>query len=117
MPTKKTIVVPCMVKSRLKTCGETKVLLGTSELNAHQNGFESGDDEEDERVADVHQADLLMVDGSDPIVHVIEPASLMGRVDDDLGLRRHGSSLVSVKREEILRYGIEIVVVEMHCRH
>src|SRR5467141_5567 len=26
MPTRKIIVVPCMVKSRLKTCGETKVL-------------------------------------------------------------------------------------------
>src|SRR5438046_387302 len=26
MPTRKTIVVPCSVKSRLKTCGETRVL-------------------------------------------------------------------------------------------
>ena len=27
------------------------------------------------------------------------------------------SSCASVERQQVLRYGIEIVVVEMHCRH
>ena len=76
MPTKNTIVVPCMVKSRLKTCGETKVIVGNSELDAHQQRFEARDDEKDERVDDVHQADLLVVDRGDPLVHHLERRTL-----------------------------------------
>ena len=33
MPTKKTMVVPCIVIRRLKTCGETKSLWGTASWN------------------------------------------------------------------------------------
>ena len=75
MPTKKTIVVPCMVKRWLKTCGETKLLLRNRELNAHQHGFEAADHEKDQRVADVHQADLLVVDRGDPVVQHLKPSA------------------------------------------
>ncbi len=56
MPTKKTIVVPCMVIRRLKTCGETKWLFGHDELEAHDRRLEPGDEEEDEPGGDVHDA-------------------------------------------------------------
>ena len=51
MPTKKTIVVPCIVNMRLKTCGETKSLCGTHELDAHDRRFNPADHEEDQRIA------------------------------------------------------------------
>ncbi len=84
MPTKNTIVVPCMVKSRLKTCGETKVIVGNGKLNAHQQRFEARDEEEDERIADVHEADFLVIDRGDPLLHDIEPAAVERGIDRDL---------------------------------
>lgn len=60
------------------------------ELDAHENRFDARDNEEDERVADVHQADLFVIDSGDPILQLIEPAVLEGWIDGDLSLRRHG---------------------------
>ena len=41
-------------------------LLGARELGAHQEGFESAEQEERERGLDVADADLLVVDGPQP---------------------------------------------------
>ncbi len=67
-----------------------EVVVGDEKLDAHQYGFNAGDDKEDEGVADVHQADLLMVDGRNPVLHLIEPGVLECRIDCNLSLRRHG---------------------------
>ncbi len=49
MPTKKTIVVPCIVNSRLKTCGDTKSLWGTASWMRMIVRLDAADDEEDQR--------------------------------------------------------------------
>ena len=45
MPTKKTMVVPCMVNRRLKTCGETKSIVREHQLNANDERFDPGDNQ------------------------------------------------------------------------
>ena len=58
-----------------------EVVVGDEKLDAHQHGFNAGDDKEDEGVADVHQADLLMVDGGNPVVQHLSRARSVGVPD------------------------------------
>ena len=72
MPTKKTMVVPCIVNMRLKTCGETRLFSRNRKLKAHHDGFQARDYKKHQRITDVHQADLLVVDGGDPAVQHLQ---------------------------------------------
>ena len=72
MATKKIIVVPCMVNMRLKTCGETKSLCGTNQLDPHDRRFDPADHEKNKRIEDVHDAQTLVIDGRDPLVQPID---------------------------------------------
>ena len=62
------------------------------ELQAHRARLQTGDDEEDQPEADVHQAEALVVDGDHPLVHLAEQWQLcrVGREDYVL-LNGHGS--------------------------
>ena len=48
MATKKIIVVPCMVNMRLNTCGETKSIVRTNQLDAHDRRFNPADHQENQ---------------------------------------------------------------------
>ncbi len=50
-------------------------VVGDGELNADEQSFNARDDQEDERVGDVHQADLLVIDRGDPILQDVESQS------------------------------------------
>ena len=113
--------MPCMVKSRLKTCGETKVLFGIGKLNAHQHRFKARDHQKEQRVADVHQPDLLVVDRGDPGVQHLKPPA-----DAACGRRRRldrrwpglpWRPSISLQRHQIGGDSVEIVIVEVHRRH
>jgi len=52
---------------RLKTWGETN-LAWDRQLDAHDGGFDPANDQEQQRIADVHQTQLLVVDRGDPLV-------------------------------------------------
>ena len=60
------MVVPCMVNSRLKICGETKSLLRTANWIRMIVASMPADDQKQSRIADVHQPELLMIDCHDP---------------------------------------------------
>ena len=66
MPTKNTIVVPCIVKSWLNTSGESEVVARHRELQAHQERLDAADHQKDQRHDDVHDADLLVIDRRRP---------------------------------------------------
>ncbi len=66
------MVVPCMVNNWLKTCGETKWLCGNGQLDAHHRGFQPADHQKQDAVEDVHQAEFLVIDRDDPLVHLVE---------------------------------------------
>ena len=66
------------------------MVVGNKELNADEQGFDAGDDQEDQSVGDIHEADLLVVDGCDPVLQMMEPAAMKRWIDRDLCLRRHG---------------------------
>ena len=68
IPTRKTMVVPCMVKSRLKTCGETAPIFGAASCNRITEANKSGDDKEDQTRADVHQPQFFMVRRDDQVM-------------------------------------------------
>ena len=68
MPTKKTIVVPCIVNSWLNVSGPRTSLRGHEELPAHQQRLDAADHQEDDGHQDVHDADLLVIDGGRPVV-------------------------------------------------
>ena len=68
MPTKKTIVVPCIVNSWLNVSGPDELVARHEELPAHQQGLDAADDQEDHGHEDVHDADLLVIDGGHPVV-------------------------------------------------
>ena len=63
-----------------------EVVVGDGKLDAHQQRFNARDDQEDERVADVHQADLLVIDRGDPVVQYVEPPRRGLAVDVSSGL-------------------------------
>ena len=71
MPTKKTIVVPCIVNSWLNVSGPRKSLRGTEQLPAHQQRLDAADHQEDQAMQDVHDADLLVIDGGHPVVEPV----------------------------------------------
>ena len=68
MPMKKTIVVPCIVNSWLKVSGPRNVVARPEQLQADQQGLAAADDQEDHGHQDVHDADLLVIDGGHPVV-------------------------------------------------
>ena len=74
MATKKTMVVPCMVNMRLKTCGRNKMIVGNGKLNAHDASLRSRHNQKEQRIDDIHQAELLVIDRSHPIVQGLEPS-------------------------------------------
>ena len=76
MPTKKTIVVPCIVNSWLNVSGPMQVVVRTEELPAHQERFAAADDQEHHGHHDVHDADLLVIDGGHPVVEHGRPAAV-----------------------------------------
>ncbi len=78
MPTRNTMVVPCMVNMRLNVAGETKGVVGKEQLDADQQGFNSRHDEKDERVTDVEDAEFLVVDRHDPAMDQFEVGAAMG---------------------------------------
>ena len=43
--------------------------------------LQAGDDEEDEPAADVHQAEPLVIDGDDPLVHRPSSGNVCARLD------------------------------------
>ena len=45
-----------------------EVIVGHGQLNAHQQRFDACDDQERQRIGDVHQPDLLVIDGRHPLV-------------------------------------------------
>ena len=103
-----------------------EVIVGHGELNAHQDRFEAGDDQKDERVDDVHQADLFVVDGGQPLVDDVESAvapvrrlvvSSIASIYRSCGhaLLLSGNGLV--KLCEIGGDDVEVVIVQMHSRH
>ena len=73
MPTKKTIVVPCMVNNWLNVSGRHGSRLGQQKLQAHHDRLDPGDHEEDHGHEDVHDADLLVIDGGHPLVQQRRP--------------------------------------------
>ena len=57
-----------------------EVIVGHRELNAHQHRFNAPDDKKDQRVGDVHQPDLLVIDRREPLVdHIQRRPALLGR--------------------------------------
>ncbi len=52
------------------------MIVGNSKLNSHQQRFEPPDDKKDERIGNVHQADLFMIDSRYPLVDNFQPRTL-----------------------------------------
>src|SRR6267154_920345 len=48
------------------------MIVGHRKLNPHQHRFEAANEEKDQRVRDIHQADLLVIDRRHPLVHHIQ---------------------------------------------
>ena len=68
MPMKKTIVVPCIVNSPLKVSGPMNVLRGQNSCKRIKIGLTAADDQKDHGHQDIHDADLLVIDGGYPVV-------------------------------------------------
>ena len=49
-----------------------EVVVRDGQLDAHHRGFEAADHQEQDPVHDVHEAELLVIDRDDPIVHLVE---------------------------------------------
>ena len=49
------------------------MVVGYGQLNAQQERLEAPDHQKDHGVGDVHQANLFVVDGDHPTVHLFEP--------------------------------------------
>ena len=48
------------------------MIVRNRKLNPHQHRFKSTNHEKDQRIHDIHQADLLMIDRRHPLVHHIQ---------------------------------------------
>ena len=68
MPMKKTIVVPCIVNRPVERVRPDKVTPRIEQLQADQQGLNAADDQEQHGHQDIHDADLLVIDGGDPIM-------------------------------------------------
>ena len=66
MIARKTIVVPCIVKSWLYISADTSMAVRSAELGADYHRLQSADDEEEERREEVEHADPLVVGGREP---------------------------------------------------
>ena len=67
MPTRNTLVVPCMVNSRLKTSGRKERGVGVCQLPPHERlAGDSGHREEDQRCCDVQNPEPFVVDCDEP---------------------------------------------------
>ena len=49
-----------------------EMVVRDGQLDAHDRGFQAADHQEQDAVADVHQAESLVIDGDDPVVHAVE---------------------------------------------
>ena len=74
MPTKKTIVVPCIVNSWLNVSWPEDVVAREEELPAHQQRLDAADHQKHDGHQHVHDADLLVIDRGRPLVQH-EPSS------------------------------------------
>ena len=70
-------------KQSIEHLRREKVILWNGELNANQHRFQAGDDQKNQCVPDIHQADLLVIDGGGPGVQRLEKerARLRRRLD------------------------------------
>src|SRR5260370_36792408 len=49
-----------------------EMIVGNRKLNPHQHRFEAANDEKDQRIRDIHQADSLVINRRHPLVHHIK---------------------------------------------
>ena len=76
------MVVPCIVNSRLNVNGETKCVVRDRQLNPNQHRFNAAHKQKNQRVADVENAEPLVIDRDNPAMHQLKvcarPASATG---------------------------------------
>ncbi len=56
----------------VKGLRRNKMVVRNGQLDPHDRGFQASDHQKQDAVADVHQAELLVIDGDDPLVHAVE---------------------------------------------
>src|ERR1035437_9020859 len=101
-----------------------EVIVRNRQLNPHQQRLRSGEDQEDERIDDVHDADFLVVYGRKPLVYYAGSGGVArgcGLVYgfQDWGFFGHAAPLSDrwlVERREICRNCIQVVTAQMHGR-
>ncbi len=52
--------------------GRNQMIVGDRQLGSHDRGFHPADYQEQNAIADIHQPDLFVIDGDDPVVHTLE---------------------------------------------
>src|ERR1035441_1588748 len=67
-----------------------KVIVRNGQLNPHQQRLRSGEDQKDERIDDVHDADLLVVHGGEPLVYDARPGGMVCGRDQVYGFQGWG---------------------------
>ena len=60
-------------ENAVEDLGGEKIVMRHGQLNAQQDRLEAPDQQKDHGVGDVHQANLFVVDGDHPTVHLFEP--------------------------------------------
>jgi hypothetical protein len=85
--------------------GREKAVIRNGKLDAHQERFEARNDEEDQSVGDVHQADLLMIDGGEPVVQHLEHRRLRAGRRRFLHLFRYWSGCICHRHAALLSPG------------
>ena len=101
------------------------MIVWNRELDAHQGCFNAADNQENEGVHDVHQAELLVIHRRQPLIHHVQRrAALLNarHLIDSLDCMScaHETGLshgVLAKLREICGDNVKIVIVQMHCRH
>ena len=77
MATKKTMVVPCMVNMRLKTCGETKSLCGCISWMRMMMASTPATTRKNRRIDDVENSQPLVINRGHPPVKRVNPRLLV----------------------------------------
>ena len=57
----------------VENLGRNKVVVRTHQLNPDDGGFNSSNDEEDQRIENVEDAQALVIYGGDPLVQRLKP--------------------------------------------
>ena len=57
----------------IEDLGRDEVIVGHGQLDAHHGGFQPGDEQEDQRVADIQHPDAFVVYRGEPFIHRVEP--------------------------------------------